>query len=597
MNRSWISTIGVVGLALLIGVIGVLQYNWLSRASDADGEKLQKRLNGDTEHFAADFNREIQNAYFNFQLEPEKWAHRDWAEFAARYDYWRGKTQYPGLIKGFYFIENKPDAVPMRYDGERRTFETSEWPENLRELFPTIREDATFQPAHEDIPALVMSVYQPGDRVHWIMVRTAADGKEPNEMPKKSGYLVILLNGDTIRGQVLPDLAKKYFPDNDYRLSVTDKADNTVYETQGGAPVGDASAKLFELSPNDLIFFAGNDILPIRGPEKREVFVTRKVENRAVHSGTVNGNGDANVKVQIQRSGGPQDGIVERSGSPDPPHWLLKLQHRNGSLAGYVSATRSRNLAVSLGILSLLAAAVFLTFFSAQRAKRLARNQLDFVSSVSHEFRTPVAVIYSAAENLEDGVAIEPEQVSRYGNLIKGEGKKLSSMVEQILEFAGARSGRRKYSFSRTTVSDLIESAVSECRGLIGERGIELITEIEDGLPAISADKNALSQAIQNLIANSAKYCNGDKWVRIAAVNGSSSVLISVEDKGIGIAKGDLKQVFKPFFRARSVVDAQIHGNGLGLSLVRQIAEAHGGRATVESELGKGSKFTIELPS
>jgi signal transduction histidine kinase len=113
----------------------------------------------------------------------------------------------------------------------------------------------------------------------------------------------------------------------------------------------------------------------------------------------------------------------------------------------------------------------------------------------------------------------------------------------------------------------------------------------------ISADKTALSSAIQNLIANSVKYSNGSKWLRVSAINGGGSVKISVEDKGIGISSDELRRIFEPFYRAKEVVDAQISGNGLGLNLVKKVVEAHGGNVSAISKPGKGSTFTIELPS
>jgi signal transduction histidine kinase len=275
---------------------------------------------------------------------------------------------------------------------------------------------------------------------------------------------------------------------------------------------------------------------------------------------------------------------------------MLAVQHTSGSIDAAAAATLRRNLATGFGLLLLLAGAVATIIVSAMRAKRFAQRQIDFVSSVSHEFRTPLAVIYSAGENLADGVAKEDAQVSRYGELIKGEGRKLSGMVEQILGFAGANSGKRKYRFAETSVSDVVNDAVEECRPLIGEKSVDVELRISDKLPEISADKAALSQAVQNLIVNSIKYSNGSSWLRLTAENGGGNVRITVEDHGLGISKADLKQIFDPFYRSKSVVDAQIHGNGLGLSLVKQIVAAHKGKIDVESELGKGSVFTIELP-
>jgi signal transduction histidine kinase len=272
------------------------------------------------------------------------------------------------------------------------------------------------------------------------------------------------------------------------------------------------------------------------------------------------------------------------------------VQHSAGSIDDAAAAALKKDLAVGFGLLLLLAGSIAAIIISALRAKGFAQRQIDFVSSVSHEFRTPLAVIYSAGENLADGVTRDDGQISRYGELIKSEGKKLSSMVEQILDFAGARSGRRHYRFCQTSVAEVLGDAVQQCRPLIDDKNFELDVDVPEKLPAITADPSALSQAIQNLIANAIKYSNGSSWVRISAANGSGSIKIAVEDRGIGISRTDLKQVFDPFYRSKAAVDAQIHGNGFGLSLVRQIVEAHKGKVTVETEIGRGSRFTIELP-
>jgi len=378
--------------------------------------------------------------------------------------------------------------------------------------------------------------------------------------------------------------------------AVIDKAGQPVFQTLKGVD-RDATAPLFTLSPGNFIEFKNKELLDSIGGERRSnVIVDSHVESRTFTGVSREEGKQKTFKIELRNGDEPRTPMLARTIPDGDSPWTLAVQHSSGSLDGYVASTLRRNLAIGFGILFLLGAAVAAIIISSMRARALAQRQLDFVSSVSHEFRTPLAVIYSAGENLADGVTKEQSQISSYGNLIKGEGKKLSSMVEQILEFAGARSGKQKYNFQPVAIGDVIDDAVSQCRQLIDERGVEVEHDIAADLPAILADKRALSQAMQNLIANSIKYSNGTPWLRVTAANGDGKVRITVEDRGIGIAKSDVRQIFEPFYRAKDVVDAQIHGNGLGLALVKQIAEAHGGRVYAESEAGVGSKFTVELP-
>ena len=168
-------------------------------------------------------------------------------------------------------------------------------------------------------------------------------------------------------------------------------------------------------------------------------------------------------------------------------------------------------------------------------------------------------------------------------------------MVEQILDFAGANSGKTKIRFARERRRRNHRQAIAECQPLIDEKGFTVEKEIAANLPHVVADKNALSQAIQNLIGNAVKYSQRRKMAENFGEKRRQEAKISVEDKGIGIGAKDLAHVFEPFYRAKAVVDEQIHGNGLGLSLVKQIVDAHKGEIKIESEIGKGSQFTIRI--
>jgi signal transduction histidine kinase len=263
-----------------------------------------------------------------------------------------------------------------------------------------------------------------------------------------------------------------------------------------------------------------------------------------------------------------------------------------------VAKNRRRNLAVSFGILLILSLGMGMIVVSSRRAQRLAKLQMDFVAGVSHELRTPLAVICSAAENLADGVVDSERQVKEYGGLIRDEGRRLTGMVEQTLQFAAGQSERRRYELRTVAAAEAVETALKDARSTIEAAQVEIETRIDPGLPDVQVDVAALSQCLQNLINNALKYGGGWLGVRAntAPAGDAREVRISVEDRGPGIEPSELPHLFEPFFRGRKASDGQIHGTGLGLSLTREMIEAMGGRISVESEPSKGSTFTIHLP-
>ena len=601
MRFSW-STFGLFGgLVALLVALGVLQYRWQNQISESQREKMHKMAQEEAGRFAEDFNKQIQNAYFNFQVGAEDWRARNYRPFVERYEFWQSKTDYPELINGFYFFDAAGNQKPLRYDKAAKTFAPVDWTPELRDLFDRSNQK-TFHAIYEDIYTLVLPQHEVPPRIGRATFRTSRGEPDvklripaPTEEPKTFGYLAIKLDPAVIRDKLLPDLAAKNFPDSDFYLSVTDRNNASIFQT-GQVSAADASSGLFELSPSDVYFFANRDIANSLAEKRQNVIVDSSVESHTMTRAAVNGRSEGTVKFEIKRSDRPKTEIFTTKLDDRGGHWTLSAQHSAGSIDTFIAKNKNRNLAMGYGILGLLGLAVAAIIFSTQRARQFAQRQVDFVSSVSHEFRTPLAVIYSAGENLADGVANDAAQTSKYGELIKSEGRKLSAMVEQILEFAGANSRKRTYKFQLWPVAQIVDDAIRQCGPLLESQNVDLEIDVDADLPVINADPEALSRAIQNLVANSIKYRNGNSWMRVSASNGDGTVKITVEDRGIGISKGDLRQVFEPFFRSKEVVDAQIHGNGLGLAIVKQIAEAHCGRVMAESEPGQGSKFTIELP-
>jgi signal transduction histidine kinase len=277
------------------------------------------------------------------------------------------------------------------------------------------------------------------------------------------------------------------------------------------------------------------------------------------------------------------------------------VKHRYGSVAAAVARLRYRDLKLSFGVLLVLAASVALIVFNSQRARRLALLQMDFVAGVSHELRTPVAAILSISENIVDGVVEDEKQMLRYGGMIRNQARRLHHLVEQVLRFAAVHRRTTSYTIRQLEIPDVVDEVLETMAPFIAASGFTVERKLDPDIPPVNADFGVLSQCLQNLISNSIKYGGGSKWIGIrATVNNrgkTPEVSVKVEDRGIGIDPGELRHIFEPFYRSPKVIESPVPGTGLGLSLARSFAEAMGGWLTVESELGKGSAFTIHLPA
>src|SRR6516164_1154365 len=278
------------------------------------------------------------------------------------------------------------------------------------------------------------------------------------------------------------------------------------------------------------------------------------------------------------------------------PGLILGMKLR-GTTIENISNKFMRTNFIILGTLSLLiAGGMWLTYRNVSRELALAKVKSDFVSNVSHELRTPLALIRLYAETLELGRITTAAKQHEYHEIIRKESERLTGLINNILDFSRIEAGKKEYTFRETDVADLVRSTLESYRFEIEQNGFQFEEKIEDNLPPLQVDREAIARSLLNLVNNAVKYSASDKYLGVNLYRQNGSVNLEVIDHGIGIPTSEQAKIFEKFYRACDPLVHNTKGSGLGLSLVRHIVEAHGGEVGVESSPGKGSKFVITLP-
>ncbi len=298
-----------------------------------------------------------------------------------------------------------------------------------------------------------------------------------------------------------------------------------------------------------------------------------------------------------QFSAAPTRQAVRSSAETQLP-WTLHVASGDPQAELTQQANRHRLL---LLVFTLVATFVLVGIYFIARAVtrelEVARLQSDFVSAVSHEFRTPLASLRQLSELLTDGRVPSEKRRQEYYEGLRRESERLYRLVESLLDFGRMEADAREYRFELLETQSFFCGVVEEFAQEVRERGYRVEIAQQGYLPCVKADREALARALWNLLDNAVKYSPQCKtvWAEAACENGQ--IAIRVSDKGLGIAPHEQKQIFKKFVRAISAKAAGTEGTGLGLTMVQHIVAAHGGQVRVDSEPGVGSTFTILLPS
>ncbi|HTK29566.1 MAG TPA: HAMP domain-containing sensor histidine kinase [Vicinamibacterales bacterium] len=580
--------VGAAALVALVATLATLQYRWLGDVSAAERERLRAGLHERAADCTAAFDREIARVFDAFHVDRRALDEDAAGALSAATREAARTPAGAALVKAVYLFDGASGSGGSlrRLDAVHGALEPSPWPETLqawRHLpakmpsiartpdadIPVIVTD-TIDP---DAPALIVGVPR---LVHFEPGRPAPRIPGPDALARA---VIVLLDRTALRDRLLAPIVEARFGSGDaaeYVAAVVRRSHpaDVIYAAPRGERVDAERADLA------MPFFS------LRGEDARvEALADAPSEARRER---------LSITIVRRGEGGGPVRLVSRG---DEGAWTLLVRGKAGSLDALVARSRRRNLGISLGVLGLLAASVALIIGSAQRQRRLARQQMEFVAAVTHELRTPLAVIRSAGENLADGVVSDGAQVRQYGALVEAEGRRLTDMVERVMEYAGMSAGGSR----RVSVPVDIGGVVAEAAGGVAADarrcGVDVRVDAGPGaLPPVTGDPEALRSAVQNVIANAVKYSQPGSQVEIGAAAGGRGVRVRVADRGIGIDPDELPHIFEPFFRGRRAVDAQVRGTGVGLSVVRGVVDAHGGDVFVESTAGRGTTVVIELP-
>jgi two-component system sensor histidine kinase SenX3 len=653
IGSGWL-LIACVALMLLMCVAAVMQYRWINRASEADRRQQREYVEAALRNFSDDFRERIHYPLPYFRPSPS--VPRDTAfepYLANLFLQWQSTAERPQMISSVSFgVESAGGTTFKRLRATDRQFAEEAWPASLS-LYRTILENRLRMPGgepplfpngfalslSEGRPVLVFPLVfnaepppPPAPDAQEVPASSSETnnapqagatqrrmphfGPEPGlllqqlrpappkglvRVPELKGWCFLEFDVGYLSTQLLPELAARHFgyePLNDYRAAVvTGRPARFIYQSEATTEADSrrpSDAEIVIFSPHLQPGRSGPPPPPPPPPEAGNAAGPRPDMQPPPE-------GPPPPPPFFDNGGRTPADAPARPENAEPDSWRLILKSKSGSMDALVDQARRRNLALSFGILLLLAGSTLMLAIATSRARRLAAQQMEFVAGVSHELRTPLTVIQSTSYNLSKGMIQNPERVEKYGLVIQKEARRLINQIERMLSFAGIQSGHKLYELQTVDAGEIIERAFEEYRAAFEEGDWLVEKNIDEDLPKVLADAQSLESAVENLLENALKYAAQGKRLSITARSAQSrkgqEVQITVADKGPGIEASDLPHIFEPFYRGRGSLSSSVQGSGLGLCLVDRHMRAQRGSVTVKSSARDGTAFTLHLPS
>jgi len=277
--------------------------------------------------------------------------------------------------------------------------------------------------------------------------------------------------------------------------------------------------------------------------------------------------------------------------------WNVELATRHATASEVARRNFLVNMGLSAALATVLLGGLMLALRIAAREMKLSQMKNEFVSNVSHELRTPLASIRVFGEFLRLGRFVSTDKAREYGDYIETESRRLTQLVDNILDFASIESGRKTYRFERCDVAEVVCATLRTFEVRLRQDGFGIRIEGADTpFPPARIDQGAIVQSLSNLLDNAVKYSREARDIVVALHREEDFIVISVRDQGIGIPRNEQRKIFDRFHRVSTGLVHDVKGSGLGLAIVQHIVRAHHGKVTVESRPGEGSTFSIHLP-
>lgn len=306
---------------------------------------------------------------------------------------------------------------------------------------------------------------------------------------------------------------------------------------------------------------------------------------------------DRDRVVYSRQNVNPADPIVTVRFGEVLPSWRVALYQQPGLSPRHAVRRQVTVFSVVFGLLLVvIVAGLAATYRLVRRETEMARLKADFVANVSHDLKTPLALIRLFGETLEMGRVPDEPARREYYRVITRESERLSRLIDNVLDFSRVEEGRRPYDMTPTAVEPVIRETLEAFTYVLTKQNFHVEVAVARDLPDVSMDAAAVSQALSNLVDNAIKYSGNTKTLRIDARIDGDALCISVADEGVGIPPEEQPKIFEKFYRVGWSETQGRRGSGVGLALVRHVAGAHGGDVTVQSQPGQGSRFTLRLP-